>query len=503
MRWTGQALPALCGSLVLAVAVLLAGCETQTNIGTIPNAPGGSTGGTCDLAVTADSRFVITWEDGNGAIYARAYDQSGTPATGQILVSTIGGVTRGPRAAIDDATGNFTVVYPKYVYNPLNSSMSNQIFFQQYSASGTPVAPAQLLGYGDHPDIAMMPGGGFAIVYSANNTSGYLIYVKIYSAAGGWAGAIVVDTSSGTTPTSIGALCTGDIIVGYDSGDPKWAPSYVRRFFPGGMSNGNRITVSGSLIFTGVGRPLVYNPNGSFALVTQSGANNFLNRYDAAGNPKPPELLWNAYSAGPPSISGNRCGQYALIYQAGTNIMMKQYSYADVGSVPVQINQSPLPSAGDASPALGLAANFPVIAFDRYILGPLGGLGGTLNSVHVKPFIPLTPPGAFAGPPQTVSPSSSGCPHAALLGTPAVPGYVYTWSATDPSGTSYLSNPHIAQPTVTYPSQGVPSNSITYVLTISTPGGCCTKTDAVVVTFSPGCTSRQGADAPPENRPRQ
>jgi hypothetical protein len=238
--------------------------------------------------------------------------------------------------------------------------------------------------------------------------------------------------------------------------------------------------------------PLIYSPNGAFTLVTYQGSytglvNWFLNRYDANGNPAPLESLWNNSTAGSPSISVSSNGQYALIYRLGPpdlssspqrDIMIKEYSYADVPSAPYSIDQSP---DNLISTNIGLSSYFFVAAWDQSlapVTSPVGPFA--MNSIHRR--LPLS--GVFdQGSTQRVCFYGCGPPNACqrheVIGTPSVPGYTYSWSPT-----TYLSNPNVAQPTVTHPG-GPATFSITYTRTTSSL--CFQQTETVVVTFDPGC----------------
>ncbi|GAA4369502.1 hypothetical protein GCM10023185_43180 [Hymenobacter saemangeumensis] len=68
-----------------------------------------------------------------------------------------------------------------------------------------------------------------------------------------------------------------------------------------------------------------------------------------------------------------------------------------------------------------------------------------------------------------------------VLGTPAIAGNTYSWSPT-----TGLSNPNIAQPTVTLTNSSTSANlSVTYTLTVRSANNCAAA-DAVIVTVFPG-----------------
>jgi hypothetical protein len=107
----------------------------------------------------------------------------------------------------------------------------------------------------------------------------------------------------------------------------------------------------------------------------------------------------------------------------------------------------------------------PVVSLpDTYTLTVTNNSNGCTASNQVVISQNITPPIADAGSNQTLT-----CANPSLqIGTAAIAGNTYTWSA-NPG----LSNPNIAQPTVNAPS--------TYSLTVKNNANGCTATDAVSI----------------------
>ena len=172
----GRVLSILAGFLTFISLLWITGCEIQTNI-----TPMGGYDGTSDAAVAPNSRFVITWYDsfypppvtcmpesesvicGSQSILARAYDQTGSPVTGEIDVAYPSNNTPYlsvypdvPRAAIDNA-GDFVIVYSAF----WSITNSYAIFVQEYDASGLSF-PANPVDFGvvSGFDVAMDPVSG-------------------------------------------------------------------------------------------------------------------------------------------------------------------------------------------------------------------------------------------------------------------------------------------------------------------------------------------------------
>lgn len=462
--------------LLLAFVILTTGCETKTNNITTNAFLG-------DLAVAPNSRFVVVWVDGqlcmNFAcrLYARVYDQTGTPVTGQFLASpTNNGFYTDIEAAIND-TGFFVIVYDRYIYNPSNASLSNQLFFQRYSATGSPVGAPQFIDYGEEPDVAMTANGDFYVTYHKSNVYPNLnenIYVKKYNSTGlQTLPTILVDTAMDSSST-LRALCTGEFIVAYAAGpDNVSYAKYIRRYYPNGSPKGPRDGID-SLISLGhayIGETLVYKPNGHFAIMgaqpsTLSGTwDYYIKRYDPNGNPSaPPEFLFNSTRLNAVlMMSGNTCGDYALIYtpDGSDTVTVREYSYDDVPVPPYAVNQA-IPNIG---PVIGLASVSYVAAWERVLSQ------SKRDTIHVIRALSV----ALSQPSSLNFCSCSDCPTKRLIGKPALPGYTYSWSPT-----TNLNNPSLAQPTVTHPGGSTPF-SITYTVTIT--GACCKRTESVTVNF--------------------
>lgn len=468
-------LPNLARFMVLLLVLWATGCETQTNI--VPF----SSGGTHDVAVSPNSRYVITWSDGSCSnfscrLYARVYNQGGLPVTGQLLVSpTTKGTYRGVEAAIDD-TGAFVIVYGQYIYDPAQPKISDQIFFRRYSPNGSPNGAPQFVGYGTSFDVAMTDAGNFNISFTTSylpGTGDKFVGVKRYDAAGAQIGAqIIVDSSPPFAGTQIRMNCRGDFIVAFYSAQS----AYVRRYFASGAPDGSRILVAG---FTYVGlssNPLIYRPDRSFAFITHTfnpvlnKVLFYLDRYNAGGNMISHEFLWDSMTVGTAQISGNSCGQYALVsHLTSGDIQVRQYTYADTLSASFQANQL----RPNLESHFGLSADSLVVAWDRPLTPSM------IYSLHIKRPLDLFSQTAVGPPRKVCVLGCIDCRRTATLGSPAVPGYSYSWSPA-----THLSNPNVAQPTVRHPG-GATTFSITYTLNISAP--CCQRTETVVVTFERGC----------------
>ncbi|SFQ03215.1 gliding motility-associated C-terminal domain-containing protein [Hymenobacter arizonensis] len=109
------------------------------------------------------------------------------------------------------------------------------------------------------------------------------------------------------------------------------------------------------------------------------------------------------------------------------------------------------------------------------------GTDGTCNISSSVTVTVTPPPTAAPGPDRTICPGI-----ATTLGSPAQPGYTYTWSPA-----TGLSNPNVANPTVTLPnSTGAPIVAV-YTLTVSA-NAICTSSQTIRLTVSPEAIANAG-----------
>jgi|GEM_PF-4255910 len=460
-------------ALVL-VALFGAGCEVQTNI----NSPL-LYGATLDVAVSPNGHYVILWSDGHCTnfscrIVARAYDPAGAPTTGEIVVSpTTNGLYEGAQVAVAD-TGAFVVVFARYIYNPANPLLSDQIYWRQFSASGTPLGGTTFVDYGIYPAVSEAANGDFYVSYTSLGGRQDFIYVKRFGVNGMLLGPriTVATVNIGTPASQIQLQCDGDFLVTWNQ-----PAQTLQRYFSQGVPNGAPVQVEGTP--SSSSESLMYRSNGSFGIVTRLAGQYYLNRFDEGGNRTAPELL---ATAAPSVISANPCGDYALLYRDKDTLYGRLYSYRDVPIVISQVNTS---GPNNGGYFIGLGSGVAVGAWDRSESFPKNNVihrrlqsdNRLLSSLGIS---------GSAGPDQTICffPISNVgqplCPKSTVIGSPPVPGYTYSWSPT-----TYLNNPNVAQPTVTHPGPYSMLFSVTYTLTVRGPCNCQVP-DLITVNFRPG-----------------
>lgn len=135
------------------------------------------------VAMNATGNFVVTWEgngpgDSNG-IFARVYNASGVPQTGELLVNTTTANYQNSSDVAIDSSGNFAVTWYGY------TGSIYQIYAQRFDASGTPVGSELAVSAGTNnsaPNIGLDAAGRMTVVWK-NEESNPVIRMKRYDAS--------------------------------------------------------------------------------------------------------------------------------------------------------------------------------------------------------------------------------------------------------------------------------------------------------------------------------
>lgn len=265
-------------------------------------------------AVAMDSAgdFVVTWQgntdgsSGHYEVYARRYNSSGVPQSGQFEVNTFnnGGQTR-PAVALDQ-TGDFVVTWLSF--SQYNSQPPNEfaMYFQRYNASGVAQGGETLAGYAENvggvftatPSIGSDATGNFVIDLGSQ--------AQRYSASGASLGS--VDLSS----VSDGYLAmdlSGDFVVTSDSG--------TQMFNAAGVPQGSLLPLGGE------SAKAAMDNAGDFALTWQAADasglgiyGQFVSSTGVAGN----IVRVNTYTVGnqeQPAVGMDATGDFVVAWQSG------------------------------------------------------------------------------------------------------------------------------------------------------------------------------------------
>lgn len=165
------------------------------------------------VAVAADGSFVIAWKYKSGSnkdVYARRYDASGTALANQFKLNTSGQENKDPVIAIA-ADGSFVAVWKK------KNGGNKDIYARLYDASGSPVSGEFKIntsgGEQKDPSVAMAADGTFVVTWRSK-TAGSII-ARSYNASGtASSGETTVNTTSGDLKNpSIGMNANGQYVI--------------------------------------------------------------------------------------------------------------------------------------------------------------------------------------------------------------------------------------------------------------------------------------------------
>jgi len=233
--------------------------------------------------------FAVTWE-GNGNIYARAFDAAGTAIGGDLRVDlaiervSSGDSTESEARIAGDATGGFTVVFQDYD----GDKNSWAVIGQRYAISGGTVSaiggtnsdgstsPSNFrvnTGYygGQYqPDIVTLADGGSVVVWYSDDVAG--VQAQMYNANGSLRGAEF--NLDGTAPgyqyePSIAALGDGGFVAVWRDDNGNYSDVRGARFSASGAVL-DRFTVTGAdwyqlqpeVVAQGDGFNVVFSSNG-------------------------------------------------------------------------------------------------------------------------------------------------------------------------------------------------------------------------------------------------
>ncbi len=209
------------------------------------------------IAVAADGRYVVVWEQNNGLdkedVYARTYAVDGTAISGDILVNNNTGARQGSADVAIDANGNFVVVWE---HNTENVNDKYDINARTFDIDGVAYGNAirvnaQKLDDQLAPSVAMDPDGYFVVAWQSKTAAdGKEIYVRPFDIyLNELDGSdILVNTTAASDQTSpdIAIKADGEFVVVWQSKDQDGSGEgiYLRRF----DAAGNALDVGETLV---------------------------------------------------------------------------------------------------------------------------------------------------------------------------------------------------------------------------------------------------------------
>jgi hypothetical protein len=278
-----------------------------------------TTGSQYSAAVASDAagNFVVTWLSYGpfgtiSGVVARRFSAGGQPLGPELQVNndTING-DGSPRVA-SDASGNFVVVWES-----AGDGSYAGIFARRFTAGGVPLGPQfQVNTYTPDqqafPAVASDPSGNFVVVWESTGQDGddRGVFARLFDSSGAPRGAEFQVNTYTTGPQGEAAVAmdaAGNFVVAWDSvfhevGDTL-GEIIARRFTASGAPRGGEFRVNTLTLAEQLAPAVASDADGNFVVAwddDQGGVTfDVLGRwYDAAGVPRAPERLINAYTTG-------------------------------------------------------------------------------------------------------------------------------------------------------------------------------------------------------------
>lgn len=336
-----------------------------------------------DVASDGSGSFVVTWvsdHSGNEDVYMRRFSASGTPLSGEILVTSgntvaTSGNQSAPSVAMNSA-GEFVVAW-----SGSGPADADGVFARRFNADGTPAGEVFKVngaapGSQDSVDVAIAADGSFVITW-VDGGAGDIVRARTY-AADGAAGAIIgVQTTvyGGVGSPSVAMDASGNFAVvwGENGRDLDFSAVLLQQFDANGTKTGSAVTVNLTTAKDQERPQIAMDATGNFVVTWESdgqdgsGEGIYLRSFEAGGLNPGAEIRANGYTAGAqevPAVALNNAGQFVVAWQgarsgASSEINGKTFAWPDVvnfaPTLDVAASVTLAPVAEDSTPPVGAA----------------------------------------------------------------------------------------------------------------------------------------------------
>ena len=183
------------------------------------------------IAMDGSGNYVVAWYNANDQqVYARRYDVSDTPLTGEFVVNTTAsGIQSQPSVDMNSA-GQFVIAWC--------DEAGKNIYAQRYDAGGSAQGGEFQVNIDldseSDPQVAVHGDGSFAISFTRTVGTDADVYVRRYDADGNTVGAEVrVNTTTAYIQTndSVGMLPNGDVLVAWHGNSAADSAGILTRRF--------------------------------------------------------------------------------------------------------------------------------------------------------------------------------------------------------------------------------------------------------------------------------
>ncbi|MCO6187036.1 tandem-95 repeat protein, partial [Rhizobium sp. L1K21] len=224
------------------------------------------------VTALADGGFVISWyaaRDGDSDVYARIYDADGRAVSGEINISDTAGDNN-----VDDSASSLTALSSGgFVVTWVRSGGSQDLRAKLFDATGNAVSGEIDIGstaYDANASVTPLSDGGFVVAWRGiqNNDNDNDIFIRTFDASGNAiSGEINVseyisDTNRNDFDPAITALSNGGLVVTWHSTDGS-REVYARILDASGNAVSDEINVSDS-VYADSASSVAALPNGGF-----------------------------------------------------------------------------------------------------------------------------------------------------------------------------------------------------------------------------------------------
>ena len=208
------------------------------------------------VSALAGGGFVVTWQSFNQdaansyGVYSRLYNSAGNPASGEFLVNTYTTADQSDVSTTALADGGFVVTWMSAGQD--GSGMG--AYGRRYNSAGTATTGEFLInttttGYQKYPFALALADGGFVVVWTSLDGSGFGVYGQRYSSSGEIAGVefqVNTTTADEQQFPSLTALADGGFLVTWTSNGQDGASGgvYGRRYDSSGVATSGEFRIN-------------------------------------------------------------------------------------------------------------------------------------------------------------------------------------------------------------------------------------------------------------------
>ena len=306
-----------------------------------------------DIGMDPSGNFVVTWAStvaDDEEIYARRYNSSGVPLTGEFLVNTYTTKRQlDPSVGMNDS-GAFVITWQSnYGLGGDHEPVENYISGRKYNSSGVPLGQEFVISQeiqGNNPDVAMDDSGEFTVAYLRTASGGYYLRMRRYNADGSPKGSAVqlTDDLGAMYHPSIAMDGSGDFVITWGShpSDYRQSDSYAQRFDSSGSPVGDEFMVNTTVDNSQGSATVTMNDSGQSLITWRSGDYDtgdfdiFGRGYDSDGTPIGGEFIINNYTDGAQSyaeIAMNNDGRYVVVWASDGQDGDGWGVFAEIGNI--------------------------------------------------------------------------------------------------------------------------------------------------------------------------